>query len=360
MNKKVSIILVVVGISILIFGCSASSKPETTVSEFIKGMKGFDLELMASKINPANVVEKNKVSNLFEDDEDQFQKYFSDYIKSNAQKIDYEITDTKVDGDSAVVSVDFEYVDASQLFRATFAEYIREMFSLAILSDEISEEYGSKVFIETMQKQNEQIDELFVKKTVDIECIKIDKQWYIDKPSENLLDVFMSNILSVSKDLEDTFDSGNGANEPETVMEQLEADNMSVIERGIGDEITLATIKFKVTKVEEMNTLTARYGSPTVSKEGAKFVLVSMDITNTTKSEFSMPPDFMLVDNQEREFSTYSDSIGAIDDYMNYRDLSPGIKENGRFIYEVPSDSTSYFLIMAKAGTNDVYKIILK
>lgn len=45
---------------------------------------------------------------------------------------------------------------------------------------------------------------------------------------------------------------------------------------------------------------------------------------------------------------------------MDYRDLSPSIKEAGRFIYELPKGSTGYDLFISKAGTNEVYKIILK
>lgn len=135
---------------------------------------------------------------------------------------------------------------------------------------------------------------------------------------------------------------------------------MILIEKGIGDEITLASIKLKVTGVEETQILTASYGSPISARDDTKFILVSLDITNITKSGFSMPPDLLLIDNQKREFSTYSDSIGAVDDYMDYRDLSPSIKETGRYIYEVPKDSMSYYLIIGKAGTNELYKIILK
>lgn len=362
MNKKISIITIIIGILIVISGCSASEKPESIVSEFIGGMKGFDLELMASKINPADSNGKEDISNLFEDDEDQFQRYFLDYLKSNAKKIDYKIKETKINEDKAVVSVDFKYVDGGQLFKATFAEYIEEVFSVAFSDDEMTDEENSELFLTVMKEQSELIEESFVEKMIDIECIKVDKQWYIDKPSEELLDVVMSNILSVGQELEDVFNSSsdNSINEPETIIEQVEADDINIIEKGIGDEITLTTIKLKVTKAEETQTLTATYGSPTLAKEDAKFVLVSLDITNITKSGFSMPPNLLLVDNQGREFNTYSDSIGAIDDYLDYRDLSPSIKESGRFIYELPKDATSYYMIVGKSGTSDVYKIILE
>jgi len=69
---------------------------------------------------------------------------------------------------------------------------------------------------------------------------------------------------------------------------------------------------------------------------------------------------YKLEDNFDRQYSTYSDSIGSVDNYLNVRTLSPGVKENGNIVYEIPSDSTGYSLLVLKAGTNETYKIVLK
>jgi len=67
----------------------------------------------------------------------------------------------------------------------------------------------------------------------------------------------------------------------------------------------------------------------------------------------------IILDDQNREFPDYEDAIGNIDNYMNFRSLSPGITENGAIVYEVPADSNDYHLLIAKAGTNELYKIHL-
>ena len=147
-----------------------------------------------------------------------------------------------------------------------------------------------------------------------------------------------------------------------TIAEQAREENMATIQKTIGDELVMATGNLKVNSAEEKQTISASYGSPNVAREGTKFVVVSLDVTNTTKSEFSFSPDevFILVDNKEREFTTYRDSIGGIEDYLNYRELSPSVKETGYLVYEIPSDATGYSLLTAKVGTKDLYKIILK
>lgn len=162
---------------------------------------------------------------------------------------------------------------------------------------------------------------------------------------------------------EDAFDettASDSSDKKTTTMEEAKKENMVLIPKPVGEEIKLATINVKVTGSEEQQTISSSYSSPKVAKEGTKFVIVSMEVTNTTDSEFSLPADFLLIDNKKREFSTYSDSIGGIENYLDYRELSPSVKETGVYVYEVPTDATSYSIAFAKAGSKDLYTIKLK
>ncbi len=148
----------------------------------------------------------------------------------------------------------------------------------------------------------------------------------------------------------------------ETSMAKAEEEKMINIDKNIGDEIVLATGSVKVNKSEEKQTLSSKYSTPKVAKEGTKFVIVNLDVTNSTKSEFTFSPDdvFLLVDDQKREYKTYSNSIGAIEGYLNFKTLSPSVKETGYLIYEIPEDAASYGLVTSKAGTKELYTIKLK
>lgn len=55
-----------------------------------------------------------------------------------------------------------------------------------------------------------------------------------------------------------------------SVIEQAKKDNEKVIEKTLADEVTLGTIKFKVNKVEEKQTISSSYGTPKVAKAGTK------------------------------------------------------------------------------------------
>ncbi|EKD62419.1 MAG: hypothetical protein ACD_52C00175G0004 [uncultured bacterium] len=133
------------------------------------------------------------------------------------------------------------------------------------------------------------------------------------------------------------------------------------IEAGVGQTINLKTMAVVVNKSGEQTTLSARYGSPKAAKDGAKFVSVNLTLANTTTSEFTFRPDenIRLVDSIGREYETYSDSIGAVDDYLNYKDLSPSIDVSGSLIFEIPEDATSYYLLIAKEQSKEIYKVSL-
>jgi len=154
---------------------------------------------------------------------------------------------------------------------------------------------------------------------------------------------------------------------PEKQEEQAERgqgtqDEYIFIEKNIGDEIEFATIKVKVNGIKEKQILSGGFGTPAIAKENAKFVVISLSITNTTDANFTFSPDqgFILVDNKERQFTTYEDTIGSVEDYLNVRELAPSITESGFLVYEMPKDAISYSLLVGKGGTNEIYKINLK
>ena len=348
---------------LFIAGCSISPKPESTVSDFIEAGKKFDLTKMATMVNPSNSSSKEKIADLMKDGnaKDQYQ-YFLDYFKENAAKISYKVKGSKIENDKATVTVDFKYVNGGPLLKATLGDVFSKAISLAFTGVEMNDEEMGQMFVSAMQKQKETVKDSFVEKSMDLKLTKTDSKWYIDEPSEELLDVFLSNFNSVGKEINNSMNPAisNANQESTTAKEKAKKDNMTIIPKNIGDEIQFATLKLKVNRVEEKQTINAKYSSPKTAKESAKFVIVNADLINTTNKAFTMSPNLIIVDNKDREFKTYSDAIGAIDDYLDYKELSPSIKETGNWVYELPTDATSYKLISGKSGTNELYEILLK
>lgn len=360
--KKVFNVFLILAIVLSVAACSSQPKPETTVSEFIEAAKMFDFDKMSSEINPASSPSKEKISELEEGpEENSYEKYFMDYLKSNAKKITYEIKDSVIDGDNATVTVDFKYVDGGPLIKATIGDVFSQVISMAFAGVEMNDDEMSQLFVSSMEEQKGNISESFTERTVDLKCIKIDNKWYLDDIGDDFVDVIISNFGTVAEELDESFnDSSNGFDEDNlTTLEQAEEDDMEIIEKNIGDEVVLATLNLKVNSAEETQSINSSYSSAE-AKEGAKFVVINLELTNTTNKGITFSPDLLLIDDKGREFDSYSDSIGSIDNYMDYRDLSPSIKETGFLVYEVPEDALNYSIYVGKAGTNELYEIIIK
>ncbi|WP_308894800.1 DUF4352 domain-containing protein [Candidatus Desulfosporosinus nitrosoreducens] len=361
--KKFISILAIIGL-LFVSGCSSAAKPDKTVSDFIDAGKKFDLAQMATLVNPANANSKAKITDITkggDKEADQYEKYFLDYFKENAAKITYTIKEPKIDGDKATVPVDFKYVNGSPLLKATIGDAFSQVMSLAFTGVQMKDDDMNQLFMNSMNKQKTNVQESFTEKTVDFNLVKADNKWYIDNPSDELLDVFTSNFISVGKEISNSFKSAsdNSSQDP-TFMEQAKKDNATIVNKTIGDEIVLATIKLKINSAEEKQTLTPQSGSPVNAKDGTKFVVVNADLTNITNKAITMEPDLLMIDNKEREFKTYDKTVGAIDNYLDYRKLAPSIKENGNWVYELPNDATGYSLAVMKSGTNELYLIKLK
>lgn len=154
----------------------------------------------------------------------------------------------------------------------------------------------------------------------------------------------------------------NNANPSANKLPDESEKNITYIDKVIGEEVVLATLKFKVNNSSEKQTLSGGFGTPAIAKEGAKFVVMDLNITNTTNAPFIFLPDdgFRLIDDKNRQFATYGDTIGKVQNYFNVRELSPGISENGVLVYEIPQDSTSYSFAVGKGGTSEIYRVKLK
>lgn len=332
-------------------GCANTPSPESTVISFIESGKKFDVTEMAAMVNPSDLSSKEKIPKVMRDGEDgksQSQKYFLNYFQENAAKITYTVKEPKIENDQATVTVDFKYMNGEPLLKAVLQDVFTEAFTSASTGAEIKDEEMEQMLVSAMQKHKEKIQESFVEKSIDIHLIKADRQWYINQPSDELLDVFMSNFISVANELNKEINPSSS-----------DAD-WTVIPKAVGDEIILSTIKLRVNHVEEKQTITSNYRSPRSAKEGAKFVIVNADVTNMTNKAFTFPPDLIVGDNKNREFKTYADSTNTIDNYLDYRELSPGITENGNWVYELPKDAESYKLYVKKSGTRELYEIRLK
>ncbi len=201
MKNKISIIAMIVLTLIMVTGCSSKAKPETVVSEFVEAIKVYDLQLMASKINPEDEAGKKEILGLksaIEGTEEEKEKTLDAYVKSNASKIEYDIKETKVDGDQATVAVDFKYVNGEPVFTAALGEYMEIAFSELVPKEGLTQEQSDKMLGAIIADKKVEIEESFEERTVNVKVIKIDDAWYIEKLESEMFNIILSNLLEAT------------------------------------------------------------------------------------------------------------------------------------------------------------------
>jgi len=113
----------------------------------------------------------------------------------------------------------------------------------------------------------------------------------------------------------------------------------------IGTSYDLTGLNFVIDGFEEKTTLNQPYDSPVKAPDGVKFVLVNLKITNSGAEQYTFFVDhfFRLADAQGRRFNM-SEHWQDVKTYLNVSDLGPGVPKSGIVVYEVPNDSSGYFL----------------
>jgi hypothetical protein len=202
MKKLLAIVLILV-LTLALTGCG--SKPETAVDKFFNAVKTYDSEAMTNTLAPSATDGLGSASEYLEVTSDPVAAPFLDYLKGNAAKITYDITETKIDGDKATVTVKCKYVDGSQLFGKIIEELFTELLTAAFSGQELTEEQMTQIGVDLLNKNLTTTTETFTEKTIDIDCVNVDGTWFVNTVSDEMADVVSSNLFTATKDLQDSF-----------------------------------------------------------------------------------------------------------------------------------------------------------
>lgn len=201
--KKALAIGLILAMTLTLSGCG--SKPETAVDKFFSAVKTYDSEAITKALSPSATDGLGSASEYLEISEDPIAAPFMDYLKGNAAKITYDVTGTKIDGDTAIVTVKCKYVDGSQLFDQIIQELFTKLMTAAFSGQELTEEQMTQIGVDLLNEKLEAATETFTEKTIDIACVNIEDTWYVSTVSDEMADVVSSNLFSAAKELSESF-----------------------------------------------------------------------------------------------------------------------------------------------------------
>lgn len=347
--------VIMVGLLLVaLVGCGAVAKPESMVSKYCDALKAFDMESAATCFASGDANIENPYTEEAAESQDIFTEQALEYLKKRAQEMTYTVGESAIDGDSAVVPVTFTYVDASPVISSAFGEYISQAFALALGgADETT--LGS-LFGTIFMEKTESVSTGTATATVEFECIKDGKEWKLQDLSEDtkyeIGNIITCNLL---KSLEAFNNNFNGEGLDDSAAEETE--DLVWSDVPAGQTLELATVKMAITGCAETDKLTHKYLDPDVAAEGTKFVVLTVELENITKSTLDFSNDICLYDSQDREYQPYSDALLYFDETFTWAELAPNIKTTGTFVYHVPADAADYYLVTAKSGTNEAYRL---
>lgn len=349
MKKMLGSFLAVIMLVSLV-GCGSASKPEHTVTKFCDALKKLDTETVSSCFVSGDSDIENPYTEENAEKQDIFTEQAIEYLTKCAKEMTYVLGETTTDDDKAVIPVTFTYVDVSPVISAALGDYITQALALAFsgADDSIAEELFGTIFME----KTESVSTGTTTATIELVCIKQNDEWKIQELSDDdqyeIINIISCNMAKAFESFGDEFSEDNSGNsEP--------AEEYVWYDVPAGQVVELATIKMAITGCEEVGKLTAEYYDPDIAQEGTKFVVLTVEIENITKSILDFSNDFNLYDSQGREYQPYSDAFWYFDETFSYTELAPNIKTTGTFVYHVPADADGYYLATAKSGTNEAY-----
>lgn len=145
-------------------------------------------------------------------------------------------------------------------------------------------------------------------------------------------------------------------------------DNPKIVK--IEQDIETSTQRFVVHESFEVNEISVQNNVNLIkAKPSYKFVVVDLSVTSRVRGLYKFP-GYDLIDSQKRKYASMP-TDKPVYKYMDTeplfpllnRDLAYGIRESGVLIYEIPSDVTTYSLLVEQIkpdGKIEYYKVILK
>ena len=338
----------------LLAGCSGA-KPESTVEEFFTAGQQLDTEAMAAAVLSTNEEEVTGTEELLTDESNE---YLLEYFKTNAEKMTYEVTGSEIDGDKAVVTMNAKYVDGAPLIKATISSAFMKMLPLAFSGTEMTEEETKQMFADTMKEQAEIVSETFKETTLKIDLVKQDNEWYITEITDEMMDVVLSDFMSLSTELEGSFEETETLDETSTEESDAEASvigkRSNPVPLGQSIEIPVeysnedwtenyeGTISLQINGVTKgqaaMDTLMAENQFNEAPPEGMEWVIfdVTMKLLDGNQdTPYTTSPAFDIISSSGSEIA--QDTYGTLDgNEFGYTDIFPGAEASGRVVKYAP------------------------
>ena len=202
MKRKMAAIMIAATICCLLAACGSSNSPSATAKTLFEAIKAFDVKKMQSCLltpgesSDISELESNSMSNVM--------------IKSWkewASKLEYTIAETKAEGDTAFVTVNCKYVDASAVTAAAISAYMLKAIGVALSGG--SQDSLDSLLTECFEDAIKTADIQMAEEKVTLEMVKSGNDWKVKSLPNEVIHIFTSNSIKSLQKLSDAFSSSS-------------------------------------------------------------------------------------------------------------------------------------------------------
>lgn len=279
------------------------SQPAKELETYLAAIQALDFDAMQSDLQSADL------SAL--DNADVRNATYESFFKSINAKMTWTITRTSFsfqDG-TADITARIRYIDGSDIYRETVAEFLRQIVSSAFSGESLTEQETQEKLAAILIEKSESLEDKFSETDITYPMIKVDGQWKITSLDDETVKVMSANFKSVEDEISQTL----SASSEESDGSSEETDPAPAASEGT---IDLSNDRFSIHYTR--NVVSTDFG-------GEPCLLVYYDYTNNGSGASSAMVDVNLTAYQNGaslEAAIPANSDSAIDAFM--KEIQPG------------------------------------
>ena len=178
---------------------SSYSKPQKTAQTFFKAAQTLDVDAINACGESGSLMEWDLVQQTADTDDRQLLSF----LRELAAMMDWTITDTVVDGDTASVQATVTYADGSMLVKSTMTDVMADMM-MALFGDE-SEADAQTQFINKLRSNLKTEPPKTQTADVALQMVRTVDGWRIRELPDAMLTVLTGNTIEMLQEAADTF-----------------------------------------------------------------------------------------------------------------------------------------------------------
>ena len=194
--KRFLVVILALALAVGLAGCGGETRPEDTVKAYCEALKASNFDEMGA-LKEKPVGKEDIVGDLHAEKMD----VLYDYFKENAANIVYTIKDVKTEGGASKVTVEFKYVDASNIAQRGMQDFVLKAISM-VLTPPTDEEL-QQAMNECFQNAIVFFKDAATTETVVFSCVKTEDKWKIGEISDGLVSVYTCNMNKALEDYGD-------------------------------------------------------------------------------------------------------------------------------------------------------------